>query len=160
MHYRWNERNATSSRRSSLRTASRNAYSEAIFQELLDFECLDPDLKYLLTMECLLRPGPRWLFKVSSDGAIAAHVKTGIVQPGSSYILISRNASDLAAPALHCAAAVVNCDGISAVRLDVPDVLSKLYADELPDLSLATASEVQVAPVGVPAARWDDSGTA
>ena len=127
---------------------------------LINFECLDPDLKYLLTMECLLRPGPRWLFKVSSDGAMAAHVKTGIVQPGSSYILISRNASDLAAPTLHCAAAVVNCEGISAVRLDVPDVLSKTYADELRDLSLATASEVQVAPVGVPAARWDDSGTA
>ena len=62
---------------------------------LINFEGLDPDLKYLLTMECLLRPGPRWLFKVSSDGAMAAHVKTGIVQPGSSYILISRNASDL-----------------------------------------------------------------
>jgi hypothetical protein len=127
---------------------------------LINFEGLDPDLKYLLTMECLLRPGPRWLFKVSSDGAMAAHVRTGIVQPGSSYILISRTASDLAAPTLHCSAAVVNCEGISAARLDVPDVLSRIYADELRDLSLATASEVQVAPVGVPAARWDDSGTA
>jgi hypothetical protein len=127
---------------------------------LINFEGLDPDLKYLLTMECLLRPGPRWLFKASSDGAMAAHVKTGIVQPGSSYILISRTASDLAGPTLHCAAAVVNCEGISAARLDVPDVLSRIYADELRDLSLATASEVQVAPVGLPAARWDDSGTA
>jgi hypothetical protein len=130
-------------------------------QELLiNFEGLDPELKYLLTMECLLRRGPRWLFKVSSDGAMAAHVKTGIVQPGSSYILVSRKASDLAAPTLYCAAAVVNCEGISAARLDVPEVLSKIYADELRDLSLGTASEVQVAPVGVPAARWDDSGTA
>ncbi len=127
---------------------------------LINFEGLDPDLKYLMTMECLLRPGPRWLFKVSADGAMAAHVKTGIVQPGSSYILISRTASDLAAPTLHCTAAVVSCEGISAARLDVPDVLSRIYADELRDLSLATASEVQVAPVGVPAARWDDSGTA
>jgi len=127
---------------------------------LINFEGLDPDLKYLLTMECLLRPGPRWLFKLSADGAMAAHVKTGIVQPGSSYILISRTASDLAVPTLHCSAAVVNCEGISAARLDVPDVLSRIYADELRNLSLATASEVQVAPVGVPAARWDDSGTA
>jgi hypothetical protein len=127
---------------------------------LINFESLDSDLKYLLTMECLLRPGPRWLFKVSADGAMAAHVKTGIVEPGGSYILISRTASDLAAPTLHCAAAIVNCEGISAAHLDVPDVLSRIYADELRDLSLATASEVQVAPVGVPAARWDDSGTA
>ena len=127
---------------------------------LINFEGLDPDLRYLMTMECLLRPGPRWLFKVSADGAMAAHVKTGIVQPGSSYILMSRTASDLAAPTLHCTAAAVNCEGISAARLDVPDVLSRIYADELRDLSLATASEVQVAPVGVPAARWDDSGTA
>jgi hypothetical protein len=127
---------------------------------LINFEGLDSDLKYLLTMECLLRPGPRWLFKVSADGAMAAHVKTGIVQPGCSYILISRTASDLATPTLHCAAAVVNCEGISAARLDVPDVLSRIYADELRDLSLATASEVQVAPVGLPAAKWDDLGTA
>src|SRR5205807_6603301 len=35
-----------------------------------------------------------------------------------------------------------------------------IYADELRDLSLATASEVQVAPAGVPAAKWDESGTA
>lgn len=127
---------------------------------LINFEGLDPDLKYLLTMECLLRPGPRWLFKVSSDGAIAAHVKTGIVQPGCSYILISRNASDLGPPILHSATATVSCEGISATRLDVPDVLSRIYADELRDLSLATASEVKVAPVGLPAAKWDDSGTA
>ena len=127
---------------------------------LINFEGLDPNLKYLLTMECLLRPGPCWLFKVSSDGATAAHVKTGIVQPGCSYILITRNASDLGSRTLHCATATVSCDGISATRLDVPDVLSKIYADELRDLSLATASEVQVAPVGLPAAKWDDLGTA
>jgi hypothetical protein len=127
---------------------------------LINFEGLDPDLKYLLTMECLLRPGPRWLFKVSSDGAMAAHVKTGIVQPGSSYILISRNASEFAASTLHCATATVNCEGVFAARLDVPEILSKLYADELRDLSLATANGVLVAPVGLPAARWDDSGTA
>jgi len=127
---------------------------------LINFEGFDPDLKYLLTMECLLRPGPRWLFKISADGATAAHVKTGIVQPGYSYILMSRSVSDLAAPMLHCSAAVVNCEGISAARLDVPDVLSRIYADELRNLSLATAGEVQVAPVGIPAAMWDDSGTA
>ncbi len=127
---------------------------------LLNFEGFDPNLKYLLTMECLLRPGPRWLFKVSSDGATAAHVKTGIVQPGCSYVLISRNSSDLRSPTLHCAIAAVSCEGISATRLDVPDVLSKIYVDELRDLSLATASEVQVAPVGLPAAKWDDLGTA
>ena len=162
MHDRWDQRNAASARSPSLRAASGGAYSVAVFARnyLSILRVLIQNLKYLLTMECLLRPGPRWLFKVSADGAMAAHVKTGIVQPGSSYILVSRTASDLAAPTLHCAAAVVNCEGISAARLDVPDVLSKIYADELRDLSLATASEVQVAPVGVPAARWDDSGTA
>jgi hypothetical protein len=127
---------------------------------LINFEGLDSDLKYLLTMECLLRPGPRWLFKISSDGATAAHVKTGIVQPGCAYILISRNASDLGAPTLHCETATVSCDGISATRLNVPDVLSKIYADELRDLCLTTANEVRVAPVGLPAAKWDDLGTA
>ena len=141
--------------------ASRTAFSVAVFKELfINFEGLDRELKYLLTMECLLRPGPRWLFKVTSDGATAAHVKTGIVQPGASYILVTRRASNLAAPTLHCSPAIVNCEGISAARLDVPEVLSSIYADELQELSLVTANEVQVAPVGLPAAQWDDSGAA
>lgn len=127
---------------------------------LVNFEGLDPELKYLLTMECLLRPGPRWLFKVTSDGATAIQVKTCVVQAGSSYILITRNESGLALPRLYSSPAVVNCEAISAARLDVPEVLSRIYADELRDLSLATASEIQVAPVGLPAAKWDDSGTA
>ena len=136
---------------------SRWPSSEELF---VNFEGFDPELKYLLTMECLLRPGPRWLFKVTSDGATAPHVKTGIVQPGASYILITRNGSDLVAPTLYSSPAIVKCDGISAVRLDLPEVLSRIYADELRNLSLATASEVQVAPVGLPVAKWDDSGTA
>ncbi len=127
---------------------------------LINFEGLDPELKYLLTMECLLRPGPRWLFKMTSDGATATHIKTGIVQPGASYILVTRGASNLAAPTLHCSPAIVNCEGILAARLDVPEVLSRIYADELHELSLVTANEVQVAPVGLPAAQWDDSGAA
>ena len=35
---------------------------------LLRFEHRDSQLDYLLRTECLLRPGPRWLFRIASDG--------------------------------------------------------------------------------------------
>ncbi|HEX9736136.1 MAG TPA: hypothetical protein VGG06_29600, partial [Thermoanaerobaculia bacterium] len=35
---------------------------------LLQFEQTDAQLEYLLRAECLLRPGPSWLFRIASDG--------------------------------------------------------------------------------------------
>lgn len=127
---------------------------------LLKFDNFDPELTYLLTMECLLRPGPTWLFKISPDNATALHVKTGVVQPGFSYILIARSDSGLPTSTLYASPVTVDCEGISATRLTVPDVISKIYEEQLRDLSLATSSEVQVSPVGIPATKWDDTGTA
>ena len=127
---------------------------------LLKFENFDPELAYLLTMECLLRPGPTWLFKISQDLATAVHIKTGVVQPGSSYIVLARCDSALSKPTLYSSPAIVNCQGISATGLIVPDVISKIYQEQLRDLSLAISNQIQVAPVGVPATKWDDTGTA
>lgn len=127
---------------------------------LLRFDNFDPELTYLLTMECLLRPGPTWLFKIGPDGATASHIKTGTVQRGADYILIARSGTDLPQSTLNSSGAMVDCDGISAIRLAVPDVITKIFQEQLNHLSISTSSEIQVAPVGIPARNWDDSGTA
>jgi hypothetical protein len=127
---------------------------------LLKFENFDPELSYLLTMECLLRPGPTWLFKISPDRATAVHVRTGVVQPGCEYILIARSDSGLLTSTLYASPTTVDCQGISATRLTVPEVISEIYQEQLHDLALVTSSAVHVAPAGIPPTRWDDTGTA
>lgn len=127
---------------------------------LLKFDNFDSELAYLLTMECLLRPGPTWLFKIGPDGATATHIKTGIVQPGTDYILTARSGTHLPHSTLNSSGATVDCEGICAIRLTVPDVITKIFQEQLNNLSISTSSEIRVAPVGVPARNWDDSGTA
>jgi hypothetical protein len=127
---------------------------------LLKFDNFDSELTYLLTMECLLRPGPTWLFKISPDGSTAVHVKTSVVQPGAGYILIHRSDPRITDSTLYSSDVAVDCEGISATQLVIPDVISKIFEEQLHHLSLVTSSDVQVAPVGIPARKWDDIGTA
>ena len=125
---------------------------------LIKFEQAQPEVDYLLTAECLLRPGPIWLFKVSAEG-IAHYVKTGAIRPGSSYILVRRN-DDSSPATLNFVKLALNCTGASAVQLVVPDVVSRLYVEGLEQLQLHLSSGLELAPVGVPAAKWDDAGIA
>ena len=55
---------------------------------LLQFEQPAPQLEYLLRTECLLRPGPSWLFRIASDG-LAYELRSRRVRPGERYILVS-----------------------------------------------------------------------
>lgn len=123
---------------------------------LIKFEEPHKDLDYLLTTEALLRPGPRWLFKISGDGT-ARYIKTGVVKPASSYVLVNRDGHSWP-PVLNSTVAVVNCEGITAVQFDVPEVVSKIYSEELGSFSLHVSGGLEVAPVALPAAKWDDAG--
>ena len=55
---------------------------------LLQFEQTDPQLDFLLSTECLLRPGPNWLFRIASDG-LAYECRNLRVRPGERYILVN-----------------------------------------------------------------------
>ena len=49
-------------------------------EALVEFERPAPELTYLLRTECLLRPGPSWLFRVASDG-LAYELRAHQVHP-------------------------------------------------------------------------------
>ena len=126
---------------------------------LLKFENSDPELDYLLRTECLLRPGPRWLLKLMADGT-AVEIRTKTVLPGNSYILMTRAGQERALPPNHSIPLNLMCEGISAVRIDVPDEFSETFIGQLGDLGIRASSGLRVSPVGVPTARWDDEGYA
>jgi hypothetical protein len=126
---------------------------------LIKFENSDQQLDFLLTTECLLRPGPRWLFKIVSDGS-AVEIRSHIIQPGNSYIILARTSTGLTAAQLQCTPVKTRCAGVLAARVDVPVMLSHSYSELLQNLGLQPSSGLQVKPVGLPAAKWDDQGYA
>jgi hypothetical protein len=126
---------------------------------LLKFEHSTAQLDFLLTAECLLRPGPHWLFKVLADGS-AAEIKSRVIQPGNSYIVLTRASSVSGAPQVESTQIATKCAGVSAVRIDVPDVVSEIYSEQILGLGLHAGSGLRLKPIGLPAAKWDDQGYA
>ena len=121
---------------------------------LLKFERNDDQLEYLLRTECMLRPGPSWLFKVASDGL--AYESRGMrVRAGTRYLLISTEPfarSALARPV------DVTCEGICAIGLDVPAALTSEWVDVLKQLQISQAKTIEVWPAGLEAVAWDGEG--
>ena len=125
---------------------------------LLTFEQTVPrELEYLLSAECLLRPGPRWLFRVASDD-LAYELRGNLVRPGQSYVLVSASGPFKASPGVTPQRFA--CEGIQGVRLDVPSAVPEHWAGQLEQLGLSQARNVHVWPAGLAAASWDGEGRA
>jgi hypothetical protein len=126
---------------------------------LLKFDNSPPQLDFLLTAECLLRKGPRWLFKLHTDGS-ATEVKGSVVQPGKSYIILSLDNSEAHLKFTSSTSVKTTCTGVRAVAFEAPEVISQIYSDQLVNAGFHASSGLHVSPVGLPAAKWDDAGNA
>jgi hypothetical protein len=125
---------------------------------LLRFEQPTPtEFEYLLRTECLLRSGPRWLFRVASDG-LAYELRCNVVRPGHTYILANSGGPWRMGPSVKPIR--LACEGIHGARLDVPAAVSGEWAELLEDLGLNQAGSIDVQPVGLAAANWDGQGRA
>ncbi|HET8925266.1 MAG TPA: hypothetical protein VFN26_19950 [Candidatus Acidoferrum sp.] len=123
---------------------------------LLHFENQSPELEYILSAECMLRPSSNWLFKISSDGT-AREIRGGIIRPGSRYILLSR---DEIPPHADARSAALECEAISATYLDIDPIFSQDGLTYFQSLGLAPARQVDVRPAGLPPVLWDGEGYA
>ena len=122
---------------------------------LLQFEQNDPQLDFLLRTECLLRPGPKWLFRIASDG-LAHECRSLRVRPGERYILVS--ATDQVSPNHHTTAIELNCDGVHGALIDLPKVLPLDWEEALRYLGLEQSRTVEVWPAGLAPVAWDGEG--
>jgi hypothetical protein len=122
---------------------------------LLEFERTDPQLEFLLSTECLLRPGPTWLFRIASDG-LAYESRSLRVRPGEKYIVLSTarvfSSSD------HTRPVDLSCEGVHGVLLDIPHALTAAWEEALQNLGLRQAKTIEVWPAGLAAAVWDGEG--
>jgi hypothetical protein len=126
---------------------------------LLKFSNPIPELDYLLKTECLLRPGPHWLFKLSADGT-GVEVKTQTIRPGNSYVVLTRKDPGIAPLGIQAIPISVSCEGVTAARFEVADQVSQIFSDQMMDLGFRTSAGFRLTPVGLPAAHWDEEGYA
>lgn len=125
---------------------------------LLKFEIADRQLEYLLSAECMLRPGPSWLFRIASDG-LAYESRSLRVRAGERYILATDEPlvdaeHDFAQPI------TLQCEGVHGVLLDLPTAFSASVEEALAVLGLGCSKTIEIWPAGLSAALWDGNGYA
>jgi hypothetical protein len=112
----------------------------------------------LLSDQCVLPPGPSWLFRTRDDGT-ATQVRGMLVRPGRSYLLVSQDTfwQELRG---WLEPTPLTTDGVQAHTLRVPDVLDSEDLRLLKEIGLAVVTEIEVRPAGFVPAVWDGEGTA
>jgi hypothetical protein len=122
---------------------------------LVQFERSDPALEQFISAETRLAAGPIWLCRIGSDGL--AHEVTGrMVRPGRKYIVLSETAFPIRAALLT--SCNVDCSGIHAALLSMPDTLSFETLSKLQQLGLQVARTVRIWPAGLSARSFDGEG--
>jgi hypothetical protein len=122
---------------------------------LVKFERPNEVLDNLVETETRMSDGPIWLCRIGADG-LAREISSRIVRPGRKYILLTRTERPSRHPLLdECG---VDCDGISAAVLSVPDILSHDDIHWLQELGLQVARTVRIWPAGLFGRGWDGEG--
>lgn len=113
-------------------------------------------LDHLLQTDCRLSSGPNWLFRIGADGR-AREIRGLNVHPGAEYILVSKQ-KFYPPDNSFFDVCMLECDGIYAIRINVPESLSTDEISQLKALGLEVARTVRVWPTGLPCRSWDGEG--
>lgn len=127
---------------------------------LLQFEGEETEAaNRLLADQCVLSPGPIWLFRVREPG-LAVEVRGNFVRPGHSYVLLA-STDGLASHRLGwITATACATPGVTAYEVQVPAVITDLDIETVRSLGLSVVSDVGVRPAGIVPSGWDGEGAA
>ncbi len=122
---------------------------------LVKFERSNGTLDHLINSETRLSAGLIWLCHIGADG-LAREITGRTVRPGRDYILLS----ETALPSVHLllARCDLDCTGINAGLLSMPDTLSSDDINWLQQLGLQVARTVRIWPAGLSGRGWDGEG--
>ena len=123
---------------------------------LIGFERADPLMDHLLESEYRLTPGPRWLFRIGSDG-IARHIASSTARPDNDYIVVTTGGIPSDVPGLTPCA--LECESVHAFRLRVPSQVPADTTARLHELGIDVARTIRVWPAGLPGRGWDGDGS-
>lgn len=123
---------------------------------LIQFEQSNPVVDHLLESEFRLPPGPVWLFRIGADG-LAPYIASPSLRPGRSYIIVTAGSTPCELP--ESSSCALECGGVQAFRLDVPDQVSVDLTARLRKFGLDVARTIRVWPAGLPGRGWDGEGS-
>lgn len=122
---------------------------------ILAFEKPHPQLQHILDFECRLSDGPTWVCRVGAD-SIAREIRSAIVRPSHEYVVLTRQPLQTASDLFSLC--TVDCAGLVATRLVVPEALTSEQIAELGRLGINVARTMRVWPAGFSALDWDGEG--
>ena len=120
---------------------------------LLKFAPPNLQLDAIVDSECRLKPSNIWLFKRNDQGT-ASQVFGLNLLAGCRYIVVSR---DLRLANLGSSIAL-DCEGVHAIALDLPEVVPEKLRLALHAVGLSVRRTVSLFPVGLLPRQWDDQG--
>jgi hypothetical protein len=123
---------------------------------LVRFEVPNEMLDHSVASETRLSAGPVWLCRIGRDG-LAHEIAGRIIRPGRKYILLSE-AAELLSRHPFLTACDVDCDGVSAAVLTMPDTVPNDLSSGLEQLGLHVARTVRIWPAGLSSRGWDGEG--
>ena len=122
---------------------------------LVKFERHNQVVDHLLDSETRLSQGPVWVCRIGADG-LAREIVGRTVRPGRRYVLLREGELPYDDPSF--AECELDCDGISAAFLTMPETLSSPYMTKLQQLGLQVARTVRIWPAGLSGRNWDGEG--
>jgi len=122
---------------------------------LIIFEHSNGKIENILESECRFGPGPFSLFKIGRDG-IARGIKRLVVRPECDYLFLSTEELPESHP--FTSSCEINCEGVKAVRLKIPDTVSAEETEWLREWELRVVRTIRIWPSGLPARDWDGEG--
>lgn len=124
-------------------------------EPLINFDSSNGILEHLLMSDCMLDDGPVWVFRIGPDG-LAMEIRTKVVRPGYSYILVSRER--LTPPLEEITECGINCIGVFANRINLGKTISESMIDWLFTHGITNAKTVRLWPSGLNSRNWDGEG--
>lgn len=112
----------------------------------------------LLFDQCVLSPGPRWLFRIRDPG-FAVEVRGKWVRPGNHYVLLSEAGLSDDVPGWCVPTACATAD-VDAHTIAIPLILEADHLAALRALGLGVVADVEIYPAGTVPPRWDGEGRA
>jgi hypothetical protein len=112
----------------------------------------------LLAEQCVLSPGPIWVFRIR-DGGQAGEVRGKFIRPGHRYVLLSQQPLPEGLPE-WITPAESGTSGVSAYTASTPSTLASDDLASLRSAGLSTITDVEIGPAGLVPAVWDGEGDA
>lgn len=125
---------------------------------LVQLENGSASINRLLADQCVLSPGPPWLFRIREPG-FAVEVRGKFVRPGHEYVLVVDESCELDGPTWVVPARCATV-GARAFTLKVPTLIEPDHGDTVRALGLGLVTDVVIRPAGIVPGGWDGEGAA